>query len=263
MPGSPPFRFTQHHPDPRLRRWVLTYWEFAVVEGAPATHHVPPDGCTSVVLVSRDGAPPALWASGPFTTPLAVPANAGQRTRGVRLTPGAAPVLLGVPAADLVNRVTPISQHSALPVVGLTRILAEATVGSLKEALDQLLLDAAPHLPGPDPLAAAALGTLLATDGALPLPELARKLGCSPSTLLRRVKLATGLTPKQHVRIVRFHAAARAMLQDDTTISHSAHRAGYADQSHLHHEVVALTGLTPQGFRERIRATEHEAGSEG
>lgn len=255
-----PFRFVEQHPDPQLRRWVLTYWEFEVAAGAPPSHHVPPDGCTSLVLARGPGGAPVLLTSGPWTTPLVVPAVAGQRTRGLRLTPGAAPGLLGVPAAGLVNRVAPVSAELArIPVAALTELLDKADTATLAPALDQLLLAAISAVPDPDPLAAAALGALWLTGGTTPLPEVAHQVGCSPRTLLRRVRQATGLTPKQHARIIRFHSAARRMQRDDAPISHAAASSGYADQPHFHHEVTALTGLTPAELRDRIARTEHRS----
>lgn len=254
-----PFRFVEQHPDARLHRWMLTYWEFEVSAGAPASHHVPPDGCTSLVLARGPAGVPSLLTSGPWTNPLVVPAVAGQRTRGIRLTPGAAPLLLGVPAAELVNRVAPLGDQSLLPVAALIEILNRDTTTGLTASLDQLLLNAATGFPDPDPLAARALGTLWITGGTTPLPEVARQVGCSPRTLLRRVRLATGLTPKQHARIIRFHCAARLMQRASAPISHAAASSGYADQPHFHHEVTALTGLTPAELRDRIARTDHRS----
>jgi hypothetical protein len=107
---QPPFRFTEQQPESRLRRWILTYWEFQVGEGAPATHHVPPDGCTSLLMALRPDGTAPLVTSGPWTTPLVVPATPGQWTRGIRLAPGAAALLLGVPAEQLVNRVRVVTE---------------------------------------------------------------------------------------------------------------------------------------------------------
>ena len=254
-----PFRFVEQHPDPQLHRWVLTYWEFHVSGGAPATHHVPPDGCTSLVLAHGPGGAPFFLTSGPWTTPLVVPAVAGQRTRGLRLTPGAAPLLLGVPASDLVNRVVPLGRGSLLPVAALLERMHHEETASLAASINEILLASAAQFPDPDPVAARAIGLLWLSGGTTPLPEVARQVGCSPRTLLRRVRLATGLSPKQHARIIRFHSAARLLQRERTPISHAAASSGYADQPHFHHEVTALTGLTPAELRERIARTEHRS----
>jgi AraC-like DNA-binding protein len=79
----------------------------------------------------------------------------------------------------------------------------------------------------------------------------------SQRTLQRRVKHATALTPKQHVRIARFFAADLGMLDPGHRISRIAIIGGYADQPHFHHEVAALTGLTPRELAQRVRQTKH------
>jgi AraC-like DNA-binding protein len=252
-----PFRFSEHRPDPRLRQWVLTYWEFVVSEGAPATHHVPPDGCTSVVLSVRGGSPPALLTSGPWTTPLVVPATSGHRTRGIRLAPGAAPSLLDVPAEQLVNRVIPITGQPVLPIAGLITALQATTIEAVAEQCDAQLFRVLDALPAIDPVVARAIQLLWQSGGTMALPLVAEQVGCSPRTLLRHVRHSTGLTPKQFARIVRFHAAARVMAGGDATIGTAAASGGYADQPHFHHEVGSLTGLTPGELADRIRKTDH------
>ena len=51
----------------------------------------------------------------------------------------------------------------------------------------------------------------------------------------------------------RFRASVRALRREPTRRwSEIAHLCGFADQAHLTHEYRALTGLTPQVFRERL-----------
>jgi AraC-like DNA-binding protein len=254
-----PFRFSEHRPDARLHRWILTYWEFEVGEGAPATHHVPPDGCTSLLHASRDGVG-MLLTSGPWTTPLVVPATPGQLTRGIRLAPGAAPALLDLPADQLVNRVTRLSGSTLLPLDRIMEALRLPNLPDAVQALDALLIDSQPRWPETDHRVARAIGLLWHSGGTMPLPAVAAQTGCSPRTLLRIVRKATGLTPKQFARIVRFHSAARVMANGSATLSQAAAEGGYADQPHFHHEVAALTGLTPAQLAERVRRTDHRQG---
>lgn len=252
-----PFRFSEHRPDHRLWPWILTYWEFEVGEGAPATHHVPPDGCTSLLLALRSGTAPTLLTSGPWTTPLVVPAVPGQRTRGIRLAPGAAPHVLGVVADQLVNCVAPLTGKSLLPISEIIEALQLPVTAEMVDRLNALLLGVADNLPSTDPIVAGAIRLLWQGGGTFPLPAVAEQAGCSPRTLLRRMRHSTGLTPKQFARIVRFHSAARVMAGGNATLSQAAAEGGYADQPHFHHEVSSLTGLTPGQLAERVRRTEH------
>ena len=255
---QPSFRFTEQQPDSRLRRWFLTYWEFQVGEGAPATHHVPPDGCTSLLMALRPDGTAPLVTSGPWTTPLVVPATPGQRTRGIRLAPGAASLLLGVPAEQLVNRVSVVGGNAVIPLDRISAAFHEPDLADVARALDALLLEGLSRWPETDSRVAQAIGILWRSGGTPALPTVAAEVGCSPRTLLRAMRRATGLTPKQFARIVRFHSAARVIADSAATISQAAAEGGYADQPHFHHEVSSLTGLTPGELAERIRNTDHQ-----
>jgi AraC-like DNA-binding protein len=125
------------------------------------------------------------------------------------------------------------------------------------QSLDALHLECLTQWPDTDLRVARAIGLLWHSGGNLPLPDVAAQSGCSPRTLLRIVRKATGLTPKQFARIVRFHSAARVIADGSSTLSQAAAEGGYADQPHFHHEVTALTGLTPGQLAERVRRTEH------
>ena len=252
-----PFRFSEHRPDPRLQGWILNYWEFEVGEGAPTSHHVPPDGCTSLLLALRGDGPPVLVTSGPWTTPLVVPATPGQRTRGFRLAPGAAPTLLGVPAEQLVNRVSMVPATAVIPLDRIATALQRPSLAEATRDLDDMLLEGLPHWPSTDPRVAQAISLLWQGGGTVALPIVAAEVGCSPRTLLRVVRKATGLTPKQFARIVRFHSAARVIADGTGTLSQAAAEGGYADQPHFHHEVTALTGLTPAQLAQRVRETDY------
>lgn len=242
--------------DARLRPWILGAWEFTAGSGAPGTHHVPPDGCALVVLIERHPAPPLLVAQGPQVTPLVVPASPGMRYRGLRLHPAAAPLLVGVPAAALVRDRVPVTALGPVDAAPLVAALRASTVAEAARGIDALFLPLVDRLPIPDPVAVEALARIHRASGREPLGDLARAMEIAPRTMLRRVRAATGLTPKQHARVARFLAAARGLLEDKS-LGALAASSGYADQPHFHHEVAALTGLTPAQLARRVRRTEH------
>ncbi|WP_309056326.1 helix-turn-helix domain-containing protein, partial [Streptomyces sp.] len=62
--------------------------------------------------------------------------------------------------------------------------------------------------------------------------------------LWARFRSQIGLTPKRAARLIRFdHAAHRLAAGHRAAVV--AAESGYADQSHLHREVVAFAGVTP------------------
>ena len=256
---SLPFFFAERSPAAALTPWFVTYWEFAVRDGAPPLHHVPPDGCTSILIGVAGPVRGAALITGPWLEPLAIPVVPGTRYFGIRLRPGAAATVLGVEPASLVNRSSP-----AQPMIGtltelLTHALADAgDLDAAAERLDRILLLEIPRLTAPDPLVRAAVERLMASLGERHISLLANDLNTSQRTLLRHFRAATGLAPKQFARIRRLIAAAWRVVDGGTSWSQIAAASGYADQPHLHHDFVNLTGLKPEAFGARVRTTEHD-----
>lgn len=73
---------------------------------------------------------------------------------------------------------------------------------------------------------------------------LADEVGWSRKRLSARFRAQLGITPKRAARLVRFDHAAH-LLAAGLAPAAVASESGYADQSHLHREVKAFTGLTP------------------
>jgi AraC-like DNA-binding protein len=256
------FRFAELPTPAAIQPWFLTWWEFRVGEGAPSSHHVPPDGCTNLLLINQGTPREMLVAMGPFLAPRVVPAFPGMRTTGLRLHPAAAPAVLGTDAAPLANQLLPLAQLPGIPPAALVEVLRQPTLDDVASTGNALLMPLRERLPPTDALASAALQQIWRTAGRTPLPAIAAALGCSPRTMLRRVRAASGLTPKQYARIIRFHSAVRGLVDQDIQLSHLAAQGGYADQPHFHHEVTALTGLTPAQLAARVRSTEHRLSRE-
>jgi AraC-like DNA-binding protein len=261
MPTQP-FRFAEVATAASLRPWTLTWWEFRVGEGAPKEHHVPPDGCTNLILVNQGTPFEALLAMGPLTEPRVVPAHPGMRTAGLRLHPAAAPAILGAGRCPAANQMLPVEQVAGLSAAALAEVFRIDDLESLVAEGNGVLAPRISGLTMPDALVSAVLRRIWETRGRTPLPDIAAECECSPRTMLRRVRSVTGLTPKQYARIIRFHAAVVGMVDTDARLSLLAAEGGYADQPHFHHEVTAFTGLTPAQLAERVRQTEHRLSRE-
>lgn len=251
------FRYSESAAPPALRPWFHDVWEFAVTGEGAESHHVPPDGHTSIVVITAPWMPPQWVVSGPWIDPLVVPAHAGMVTRGLRLAVGAAPIVLGVSADRWVNRSGEMPTLPWLHDEIRAALASQPTLVAAAAPLWPLLEPATAKWLTPDPLVVAAARALQGSAGSMPLGSLAGTLQVAPSTLLRRVRAATGLTPKQFARIVRFRAAALRLVDGEVTGAQAAVGGGYADQPHFTHEVRALTGLTPKDLAQRIRRTEH------
>jgi AraC-like DNA-binding protein len=84
----------------------------------------------------------------------------------------------------------------------------------------------------------------LASRGRVRVDGLADEVGWSRKRLWARFRSQLGITPKRAARLVRFDHAAHLLAAGRAPAS-AAGEAGYVDQSHLHREVNAFTGLTP------------------
>lgn len=98
------------------------------------------------------------------------------------------------------------------------------------------------------------LGTIIETiessENTLTISELAKSSGVSVKTLERRFIGATGLTPKQYLRIIQLQKAARLIRKQTTGLNRGdlaeSLGGGYYDQSHFVKACRSITGLTPK-----------------
>jgi AraC-like DNA-binding protein len=85
---------------------------------------------------------------------------------------------------------------------------------------------------------------IVAGRGVVRVERLAAEVGWSRKRLWSRFRSQLGLAPKPAAKLVRFdHAVHRLVAGQDA--AGVAADGGYTDQSHLHRDVVAYTGLTP------------------
>jgi AraC-like DNA-binding protein len=85
---------------------------------------------------------------------------------------------------------------------------------------------------------------IVAGRGMVRIEDLAAELGWSRKRLWSRFHAQIGLSPKRAAKLVRFDHAVHGLVAGQNAAAVAAD-GGYADQSHLHRDVVAFTGLTP------------------
>jgi AraC-like DNA-binding protein len=111
--------------------------------------------------------------------------------------------------------------------------LAEAAIGRRREAGRAA-----------DPEVAFAWRRMAASRGRVRVDGLAAEVGWSRQRLWSRFRAQLGLTPKRAARLIRFDHAAHRLYAGRAAAAVAA-ETGYADQSHLHRDVLAFTGTTP------------------
>lgn len=177
-----------------------------------------PDGCLDVI-VRPDG---EAVVAGPDAVAREHVGDGAYR--GVRFSHGVGPLVLGVPADELVGRTVPLPD-----VVG-----AVPDVGSW---LRSRLRD----LPDDGPWAAAVFD---AAARGVPVATIADGLGWSARTLHRRCRVRFGYGPQHLHRVLRLQRAL-TRRREGAAWAETAAAVGYVDQQHLSRETRALTGRRP------------------
>lgn len=83
--------------------------------------------------------------------------------------------------------------------------------------------------------------------------DLARALGTSGRTLNRRLKEATGETPKQFIDRVRFETARMLLETTNCSVKQLAASSGYSDTASFRRAFFRYSGMTPAAYRTQNR----------
>lgn len=212
---------------------VVCTWEQTA--GTWSEQRVVPDGSVDLIWTGV-----RLELAGPDTRARVVALAPGSRLTGVRLRPGAAGVVLGLPVSEL--RDVSADAGAVLGVDVVAAMCESLAAGEDPHAV--LFQFAAQHRAQTlDPLIVAAvrdLGRPQARVGGV-----AAGLGVSERNLQRRINEAVGYGPKLLQRVLRFR---RLQALWPAPLAELALEAGYADQSHMTAEVTALAGVSPVRF---------------
>ncbi|MER7012257.1 helix-turn-helix domain-containing protein [Saccharopolyspora sp. NPDC000359] len=163
----------------------------------------------------------------------------------VRLSPLVAPPVLGLPLSELRRDVVALDDLWGREVLRLRERLNSARTWRERFALVGAELTARFQAgQGVDPEVAWAWQQVVASRGRVRVRELADRAGWSRQRLWSRFGAQLGLTPKRAAMLVRFDDAVHRLVRGHGPAQVAAD-SGYADQSHLHHDVRAFTGTTP------------------
>ncbi|MGW2094926.1 AraC family transcriptional regulator [Promicromonospora sukumoe] len=225
---------------------VACLWEHE----APPGHEqrIIPDGCVDLlrldgelVVVGADTGP-VVSAGGPVSVP--------SRTSGIRLRPGAAGAVLGIPASEIRDRRVPLAEVWPDVAPALADALDAADPAGRLDLLARTVLRRKAERDGLVAAAARRLG-----EPGARISGVAGDLGVSERHLHRRTVDAVGYGPKMLGRVARLRRLISLSSGTSTTLADRAATAGYASQAHMSDEVRRLTGLTPVRFLEDATLT--------
>jgi AraC-like DNA-binding protein len=216
---------------------------------------VPDDEAGDSVLILPDGCVDLLWREGELVVAgldrsarpnRVVP---GERILGLRLRPGVAGAVLGMPASEVLDVHVRLEELLGSGAGELAERLSESkddedAFGLLEGMVGSRLADG-----GPDPLVLAATRRLGFPGSRV--NELADSLGISDRQLRRRFHQSVGYGPKTLDRVLRFRrlvAQAGAVASGESDLARVAADLGYADQAHMTRDCLRLSGLTPSAL---------------
>jgi AraC-like DNA-binding protein len=226
--------YREYRPPVGLESMVACLWENEPDEDC--VQRVVPDGCVDLIWFAEH----ELLVAGPDTGPYSVGLAARTCLSGVRLRPGAAGAVLGLPAFVLRDQMVPVS----LVWGGQGARLEEAVAcAEPRRRLELLAAAVARRGAQPDVLVGAAASKLAAPRARV--AGVAAELGVSERHLHRRLLESVGYGPKMLARVARLR---RLMALAQGPLVLRAFDAGYASQAHMNEEVRQLTGTTPVRF---------------
>jgi AraC-like DNA-binding protein len=186
-----------------------------------------------------------MWSEGRFlfagadTRAFIAASPTGAVTWGLRLSPGAAHALLGIPARELTDQRFDLSDLIAIPAV-----VTDTAPANPAAALEHLFVTRWEQA-APEPSALRLAESLdSAARAGLSVTAIADQHGLSERTLRRVSDRVFGYSPKTLTRIHRFQYALH-LARSGTLLGEASTMAGYVDQSHLCRDAQRLAGITP------------------
>jgi AraC-like DNA-binding protein len=224
-----------------LHHHVGCFW--VVTAEQNATIRVVPDGSTSLSIQLQNGRSSGWVLRGPLLRPDERRFTSSATLVGVRLRPGVAFILSGIPAHETVGR--RIKLTAALPFRELVASVSQTPLQYI-DALQQFLIgrleNASVHAS-----VAKAIHEIERQRGLSRVSDVAAQCGVSARHLNRLMHLWVGYGTKSFANIVRFQATLReidsAPAQSGAVL---ASETGYFDQAHLTLALGRFAGETPR-----------------
>lgn len=201
---------------------------------------------------------PRACVIGAFTRRRLLRLGSYVRAMGVVIPAAYARAVLGVPAAELVDRIVRLDELWLRERVS-SLLDATADVGILNGAA--LLRDAALRSIAAagqyDAVIHSALAMIATSHGQIPVSVIAERCGLSRQELSSRFRSEVGVTPKTSARLARFHALVPSLLSTEVgRWGAVAHSLGYSDQAHMVREFNEFAGAPPTAFFRPVDAAD-------
>ena len=245
-------------------------WQSLVDSVVPITHapnqpasyvrHVLPDSSPNLVCLWERGleiydkaervALPNLSISGQLTHRKAYHCSIDCQGLIIKLKPWAVGLLMDWEAAELTDRTLPLHNHlQRMDRIGSPPM---ATGNEYESWLESILANCF-SAKVPDDAIVQAIQAIETAQRGTRIKDLAGYAATCTRQFERRFKIATGLSPKQFVRNVRFQRA-RSLLTQGCSLLDVTYGCGYFDQTHFTREFKRISGVTPRLFQQDTKS---------
>lgn len=222
----------------------LCFWAQTIAGSSGVyEHRVLPDACIDIVFIND--APPVVV--GPWDAAFVARMAAGTSITGVRIHPGRASCLLGIPMSELLNQAIPtLDVKGAVGGMRLEEVTEQTDAPARRSVLARILLASARDF-GPVDQAVQAGIRWLSLHPQGRIRQLSRWIGISERQLHRRFFDAIGYSPKTLHCVLRFQRLLKMARERSTarSLADLATSAGYADQPHMTRDVHRLADVRP------------------
>lgn len=256
-----PMLFRSFTPRAPLNEFIEDFWLYEDYEGGSSHERILPTGTFEMVFnlledevriygaADRDDYRRFAGAviSGPYAGSFVSDAVEETAILGVHFKPGGAFAILGKAVAELAN--THVDLRTIWGPAGTAlreRLCALNDPTERFCLLERVLLERLEKSPSRHGAVRVGLDMLTRTHGRARVRDISRAADLSQRRFIELFAAEVGLTPKLFGRVLRFQralASSRSVTKVDW--AQLGVECGYFDQSHLIHEFVEFSGLTP------------------
>ena len=170
---------------------------------------------------------------------------------GMRFKPGAIQQLAGVSPKELDETGYPLELlMPELADLAMNEVLRKSQAHTIISKINAWLVSQQKQ-PDADHISAAFISECLKKRGAVSIRDFCTSFGMHKSTLEKKFKDATGLTPKKYANLIRFNFLVHKLLNSESSLTESVYELGYFDQSHMIKDFKKVIGITPKEFLQK------------
>lgn len=257
------YKYKEYAPPAEFLNAIEKFWVFesASFTGSKTHFHLLSDYTTSLIFTfPQSKERNEIFVSGPNLSNCPFRNLPYLITIGVRFHPSVFQKIFPIAAIAAKNKAVKLQSFFTSPKIKQLKI----SLGNVKSTAQKLsvisgFLKGELHgftLPA-DPVSSV-IEKITNSDGSLKLEQEYSNLPISPRQFQRNFAKATGLTPKEFCRLVRFHTVTRKLVKNNFRHFDTLIESGYYDQSHYYREFREFLGMLPSGFESRQKLIDHK-----